>query len=224
MYEADSVAYAGDSDICSKTVLGGAAKRTFDIIFSLAALISVFPLFLIIMIMIRLNSKGGIFYAHNRIGLKGQSFPCLKFRTMVVDADAQLKRLLETSLDARQEFALYQKLKQDPRVIPGIGAFLRQTSLDELPQLFNVLFGQMSIVGPRPVTQAELPKYGKAKDDYLGTRPGITGLWQVSGRNDLSFERRVEIDQMYIHEWSFFSDLLIIVRTINVIVLRNGAY
>ena len=224
MYDVNSVAYADVSDACSKTVLGGAAKRTFDIIFSLASLASIFPLFLLIMIMIRLNSKGDIFYVHNRIGVKGQSFPCLKFRTMVVDADEQLRRLLEADPDARQEFALYQKLKRDPRVIPGIGAFLRTTSLDELPQLLNVLLGQMSIVGPRPVTRDELPKYGKAMDDYLRARPGITGLWQVSGRNDLSFERRVEIDEAYIHEWSFFKDIHIIMRTVYVMALRHGAY
>ena len=224
MYDVNSVAYADAPDACSKTVLGGAAKRSFDIIFSLGSLASIFPLFLLIMIMIRLNSKGDIFYVHNRIGVKGQSFPCLKFRTMAVDSDEQLRRLLDADPDARQEFTLYQKLKRDPRVIPGIGAFLRTTSLDELPQLLNVLLGQMSIVGPRPVTREELPKYGKAIDDYLSARPGITGLWQVSGRNDLSFERRVEIDQTYIHEWSFFSDLRIIMRTVNVMVLRNGAY
>jgi lipopolysaccharide/colanic/teichoic acid biosynthesis glycosyltransferase len=224
MYNLNGVAYADASSINSKTVLGGATKRTFDIIFSIASLISIFPLFLLIMIMIRLNSKGDIFYVHNRIGLKGQSFPCLKFRTMVVDADEQLRRLLKANQDARQEFALYQKLKEDPRVIPGIGAFLRTTSLDELPQLLNVLCGQMSIVGPRPVTREELAKYGTAIDDYLCARPGITGLWQVSGRNHLSFERRVEIDEAYIHEWSFFKDIRIILKTVYVMALRHGAY
>ena len=224
MTDLNGVAYADVSKVSYETVLGGVMKRAFDIGFSLLALFGIFPIFFLIMLMIRLSSKGDIFYIHNRIGLKGQVFPCLKFRTMVIDADEQLKRLLETDPDARQEFALYQKLKRDPRIIPGIGAFLRTTSLDELPQLLNVLFGQMSIVGPRPVTHEELPKYGKAVDDYLRARPGITGLWQISGRNDLSFERRVEIDQTYIRGWSFFRDLHIILRTINVMVLRQGAY
>ena len=224
MPDVNGMAYADATEVYSETVLGGVAKRTFDIGFSLAALVSIFPLFLLIMIMIRLNSTGNVFYVHNRIGLRGQTFPCLKFRTMVIDADEELRRLLEANPDARQEFALYQKLKRDPRVIPGIGAFLRTTSLDELPQLLNVLLGQMSIVGPRPVTHEELPKYGKAMDDYLSTRPGITGLWQVSGRNDLSFERRVEIDQTYVYEWSFLRDLRIIMRTVNVMLFRRGAY
>lgn len=204
--------------------VGGGLKRCFDIVFALLALAGASIIFAAIMIAIRLSSKGPVFYAHKRIGYRGQQFPCLKFRTMVADADERLNTLLETDADARQEFEQFQKLRRDPRIIPGIGPFLRTTSLDELPQLVNVLLGQMSIVGPRPVTEEELWKYQDASKDYLSSRPGITGLWQVSGRNNLSFDDRVAIDKSYVRGWSFWQDLRIIFRTFGVVVLGHGAY
>lgn len=228
MYDVGGIAYVEGSDVHSKgvrpDVVGGKTKRIFDVAFALMALLSVLPLFLAIMVMIRLSSKGNAFFIHHRVGFNGQIFPCLKFRTMVTDADEQLKKVLETDPIAQQEFMLYQKLRHDPRIIPGIGNFLRITSLDELPQFINVLRGHMSIVGPRPVTREELPKYGSATNDYLRTRPGITGLWQVSGRNTLSFDERVEIDQIYTQKWSFVKDLEIILSTVKVVILRHGAY
>ena len=224
----DGITVAGGSGVYSERVrldaVGGLVKRIFDAAFSLIALISLLPLFIAIIVVIRLSSKGRAFFVHPRIGLNGQMFPCLKFRTMVIDADDQLSRILETDPDAQVEFELYQKLKGDPRIVPGIGTFLRTTSLDELPQLINVLLGQMSIVGPRPVTKEELPKYGKAVGEYLRVRPGITGLWQVSGRNNLSFDERVMIDQTYIRGWSLAKDLGIILRTVDVMFMRRGAY
>lgn len=204
--------------------VGGKAKRIFDIVVAVTSLFSLSLLFLTIMAMIRLRSNGPIFYAHQRVGYGGQMFPCLKFRTMVVDADERLCKLLERDPEARQEFELYQKLKDDPRIISGIGSFLRKTSLDELPQLINVLLGQMSIVGPRPVTEGELDKYKDAVDDYFKSRPGITGLWQISGRSNLSFDDRVQIDRTYIYGWSFLQDLRIILSTFRVVLLRHGAY
>jgi len=204
--------------------VGGVSKRVFDIAFALVALIGISVIFLAIMLAIRLSSRGPVFYAHQRIGYRGQKFPCLKFRTMVVDADQRLKEMLENDADARKEFEQFQKLRRDPRIIPGIGSFLRMTSLDELPQLINVLRGQMSIVGPRPITKEELWKYESAAIDYLSTRPGITGLWQVSGRNNLSFQDRVAIDKSYVRTWSFGMDLRIIFRTFGVVVLGHGAY
>ena len=206
------------------SIVGGRAKRTFDVVFSLISLGTFFPLFIMIIVAIRLSSKGDAFFFHDRMGLNGRVFPCLKFRTMVVDADERLKTLIETDPDAREEFTLYRKLKRDPRIVPVIGSFLRRSSLDELPQLVNVLLGHMSIVGPRPVTAEELRRYGTAMEDYWRARPGITGLWQVSGRNEISFSERVKIDQSYIHQWSFAKDFHIILRTVGVILLRRGAY
>lgn len=228
MFEVDSLSFAGSSDVYLEgerhRPVGGKTKRAFDVGFSLIALLSVSLLFVVVMAMIRLSSKGPIFYAHQRVGYGGRPFPCLKFRTMVIDADERLRRLLEADPVASREFELFQKLKGDPRIVPGIGSFLRTTSLDELPQLINVLLGQMSVVGPRPVTKDELGKYKEAVGDYLRSRPGITGLWQVSGRNDLSFEDRVKIDQFYVYRWSFLQDLRILLRTFEVVVLRRGAY
>lgn len=228
MFDVDSLPFVGSSDVYNDgerlRPVGGKVKRAFDVGFSLIALLSVALLFVAIMVMIRLSSRGSVFYVHHRVGYGGRLFPCLKFRTMVIDADDRLRRLLESDPVAYQEFELFQKLKRDPRIIPGIGSFLRTTSLDELPQLINVLLGQMSIVGPRPVTKDELGKYSEAVGDYLRSRPGITGLWQVSGRNDLSFEDRVKIDQSYVYRWSFLQDLRIILRTFHVVVLRRGAY
>lgn len=199
-------------------------KRVFDVGFAAAALLSVSLLFIAIIVMIRLTSKGPAIYMHRRVGFGGRTFPCLKFRTMVTDADERLKKLLETNAEARREFELHRKLRHDPRIIPGIGTFLRTTSLDELPQLINVLLGHMSIVGPRPVTEEEINKYKDAAEDYYRSRPGMTGLWQVSGRNNLSFDERVRIDQSYIRKWSFFQDIRIILRTSEVVFLRRGAY
>lgn len=203
--------------------LGGWKKRAFDIAFSLAFLIMASPLLLLIALAVKLFGKGPILYRHERIGFAGEPFSCLKFRTMRCNGDLILADHLRTNAQARDEFARTHKLKEDPRIIRGIGKLLRQSSLDELPQFINVLRGDMSVVGPRPITLEELPAYGTTQKAYLSTRPGITGLWQVSGRNRLTFQERVAIDARYIRSWGFSSDLIIVLRTVPVVLSRDGA-
>lgn len=162
-------------------------------------------------------------FSHERVGLGGTTFFCLKFRSMYEDSDTRLETLLAGDPSARQEWSEHYKLKEDPRITP-LGHFLRESSIDELPQLVNVLRGDMSLVGPRPVIVEELEKYGDAKEAYLSVRPGLTGLWQVSGRNDLDYETRVALDTKYVETWSFKADVIILLKTIRVVIERRGAY
>lgn len=198
-------------------------KRAFDVVCSSLLLALTSPLFLWVAIQVRLGGGGGVFFGHMRIGQNGVPFPCYKFRTMAVNADALLKDLLANDPAAREEWERDFKLKNDPRVTK-VGRFLRRTSLDELPQLWNVLKGQMSLVGPRPVIEAELERYGNQVGYYLEARPGITGLWQTSGRNDVSYETRVNLDAWYVKNWSLFTDLVILIRTFKVLLIKDGAY
>jgi exopolysaccharide production protein ExoY len=154
-----------------------------------------------------------IFYAQRRVGFGGRSFPCFKFRTMVHDAEAVLLVHLKQNSQAATEWGQRQKLTYDPRVT-GLGRILRRSSIDELPQLFGVLQGHMSCVGPRPVLEQESKRYGSYWNDYVRARPGLTGVWQVSGRNRLTYERRVSLDRWYVRKWSIWTDLAILVRTI----------
>ncbi|TAF09248.1 MAG: sugar transferase [Nostocales cyanobacterium] len=204
---------------------GEFAKRLFDIAFSLSVLILFFPIYIILASLIAVSSQGPIFYVQERVGKNYRRFKCIKFRTMVTNADEILAQMMATSPELRQEFASTFKLKQDPR-ITKIGHFLRITSLDEFPQFWNVLTGDMSVVGPRPLVAEELPKYGFHIDEILTIRPGITGLWQVSGRNDIPYPRRVQIDLHYVKFRNFWLDLWIILKTINVVIMpkNNGAY
>jgi Undecaprenyl-phosphate galactose phosphotransferase WbaP len=204
---------------------GEFAKRLFDILFSLSVLILFFPVYLILALLIALSSEGPIFYVQERVGKNYKRFNCIKFRTMVSNADEILVQMMETSPQLRQEFETSFKLKQDPR-ITKIGQFLRITSLDEFPQFWNVLKGDMSVVGPRPLVAEELPKYGNHINQVLTIRPGITGLWQVSGRNDIPYPQRVQIDLHYVKFRNFWLDLWIILKTIDVVILpkNNGAY
>jgi len=204
---------------------GEKAKRLFDIIFSLLVLILFSPVYLILALLIALSSHGPIFYIQERVGKNYQRFNCIKFRTMVSNADEILIQMMETSPQFKQEFQNSFKLKKDPR-ITTIGKFLRITSLDEFPQFWNVLKGDMSVVGPRPLVAEELPKYGCHINQILTIRPGITGLWQVSGRNDIPYPRRVQIDLYYVKFKSFWLDLWIILKTVAVVVIPkdNGAY
>lgn len=204
--------------------IGGSLKRCFDFIFAATALLALLPLLLIISVLLRCFDKGPVFFVHQRIGFGGKPFGCFKFRTMVVDAEIKLSELLAADPAAREEFERNQKLKHDPRVVPVIGPFLRSSSLDELPQFVNVLLGHMSVVGPRPVTGSEFKKYGSMRTSYMSVRPGITGLWQVSGRNGTTFEERVAIDKRYIQQWSMNLDLKIIWKTFEVVSRREGAY
>jgi lipopolysaccharide/colanic/teichoic acid biosynthesis glycosyltransferase len=201
------------------------AKRLFDVIFSLSVLILFLPIYLILALLIALSSPGPIFYVQERVGKDYQAFGCIKFRTMVQNADEILDDIMATSPQLRNEFEDNFKLKQDPR-ITAIGKFLRLSSLDEFPQFWNVLKGDMSVVGPRPLVPEELPKYGRYMDKVLTIRPGLTGLWQVSGRNDIPYERRVQIDVYYVNCRSFWLDLWVIVKTLGVIIApkNNGAY
>lgn len=201
------------------------AKRLFDIVFSLSVLIIFSPVYLILAIAIGVSSPGSIFYVQERVGKNYRRFNCLKFRTMVSNADQVLQEIMAKSPELRQEFESNFKLKRDPR-ITCIGRFLRVTSLDEFPQFWNVLIGDMSVVGPRPLIEEELPRYGRHMDKILTVRPGITGLWQVSGRNDIPYARRVQIDLYYANFRNFWIDLWIVLKTIGVMVFpkNNGAY
>lgn len=202
---------------------GGIPKRAFDIGFALLALLSLLVPMLVIALLIRFGSNGPVFFAHQRVGLDGTLFPCLKFRTMVVDADVRLTELLKQDSRAAAEFAETRKLRKDPRIIPLIGAPLRKLSLDELPQFFNVLVGHMSVVGPRPVTPDEISEHYGWSHPYTQARPGITGLWQISGRNDLGYDERMDLDARYVRTRSLGMDLAIILRTAAVVCLqRNG--
>lgn len=204
---------------------GEMLKRGFDVVFSLIVLILFSPIYLLVILLIATSTSGPVFYVQERVGKNFKRFGCIKFRTMVRNADEMLLELMETSPRLRREFQHNFKLKRDPR-ITWIGRFLRLTSLDEFPQFLNVLKGDMSVVGPRPVVVEELKQYGKYADRVFSIRPGITGLWQVSGRNDIPYPRRVQIDLHYLKHRNFWMDLRIIVRTIGVIVFpkNNGAY
>ena len=203
--------------------IGGVWKRGFDISGALAALIILSPLFLMLAAMIKFSDGGSIFYRHARIGRNGQGFDCLKFRTMVDNGDEVLAAHFARYPAAREEWLATRKLKDDPRVT-RLGIVLRRLSLDELPQIFNILTGDMSIVGPRPVVKKELELYGKAASYYLKSRPGLTGLWQISGRNDVSYAQRVAYDMHYVENWSIVFDVKIILRTVPVVCAARGSY
>jgi exopolysaccharide production protein ExoY len=192
-----------------QAAVGGSRKRAFDLSAACIGLIVWLPILLLIALAIKVTDTGPIFYRHRRIGRNGRAFDCLKFRTMVTNADERLGRLLATNDKAAKEWQSYGRLKKDPRITP-IGALLRSTSLDELPQLFNILKGEMSFVGPRPVVAAEITKYGKAIKQYFRARPGMTGLWQISGRSADDYITRVALDSRYVKEWSFMRDLEIV--------------
>ena len=200
------------------------AKRFFDIVLSTLLLIALSPLFIIIAIVIKRTDPGSVTYSQKRIGRRGIPFRCFKFRTMVSDAEVHLLRWQEENPDLYEEYCRTFKLRDDPR-ITSIGRWLRRTSLDELPQLWNVLCGQMSLVGPRPVVAQELADhYGPAAQLYVRTRPGMTGLWQVSGRSDTSYERRVFLDEWYILNWSFWYDVVILIQTAWIVTTGKGAF
>ncbi len=198
-------------------------KRTFDIIATTLGLIVLSPFFLIVGLLIKFTSPGPVVFAHRRLGRHGKHFPCLKFRSMVQNSQEVLENYLASNPEARKEWDENFKLKDDPR-ITKIGAFLRKTSLDELPQLWNVLIGDMSLVGPRPIIDAEIEKYGIYIEDFYMVRPGITGLWQVSGRSDTTYDERVQMDSWYVRNWSVWLDLIYLLRTVSIVLLRKGAY
>ena len=205
--------------------LGRVIKRGGDILFSLLVLGLGAPVLLILALAVKTSSKGSVFYSQRRIGRGYRGFGCLKFRTMRKDADRVLAAILASDPELQAEFERDHKLRNDPRITP-LGKVLRRSSLDELPQFINVLRGQMSVVGPRPIVWEELPRYGAAMDEVLAVRPGLTGLWQVSGRNNLAYSQRVRLDLHYVRHRSVWLDLRIILRTIGVVLLPmdRGAY
>ncbi len=199
------------------------SKRAMDIVGALLGLILFSPFLLLIAALIKFSDGGRVFYGHKRVGRNGREFFCLKFRTMVQDGDKVLERHLAANPAAREEWLATRKLQDDPRVTV-VGAVLRKLSLDELPQLINILMGDMSIVGPRPVVHAELEYYGPSASVYLLSRPGLTGLWQVSGRNDVSYDARVAFDRQYVENWSLVTDLVIIAKTVPAVCMSRGSY
>lgn len=200
-----------------------ALKRAMDLILSVTGGIAILPFLALVALAIKLESRGPIFFKQNRIGRGGQPIHILKFRTMVRNAEEVLQTYLQENPELREEWKADQKLRNDPR-ITKVGAWLRKTSLDELPQLWNVMQGEMSLVGPRPIVDEEIVKYGSAFASYTRVRPGMTGLWQVSGRNDLSYKQRVHLDRFYICNWSTWLDILILAKTFPVVLGRKGAY
>ena len=198
-------------------------KRAIDVLVAMIVLVTGLPVMIVVALAVKLTSPGPIFYGHKRLGFGEKWFSAWKFRTMYWNADAILRDYLAAHPEARDEWERDQKLKDDPRVT-RIGRFLRRMSLDELPQVWNVLKGEMSLVGPRPIVAKEIDKYGNVFGTYSAVKPGITGMWQVSGRNDVTYEERVKLDQYYVANWSPWLDVFILAKTILVLIRRDGAY
>lgn len=210
------------ASISMPTGAAAIAKRILDVIGALVLGVVFAPLMVVIVF---LMCRGGesVIYRHRRVGRGGQIFFCLKFRTMIPNADHVLRDMLESNPELQAEWMRDHKLRDDPRVTP-VGRFLRRTSLDELPQLLNVLRGEMSLVGPRPVVREELLRYGRNVATYLAAKPGITGLWQVTGRNNTDYRRRVVLDAYYVRNQSLMLDLFILLKTTGVVLGGKGAY
>lgn len=197
--------------------------RILDLTLIVFAAPYVLLVFIIIALLIKWDSPGPVFYYQTRIGRFGRKFRICKFRTMVQNADEVLQNYLEKSPELKIEWLANHKLRRDPRVT-RVGSVLRKLSLDELPQVWNIVIGDMGLVGPRPIVDAEIEKYGKCFELYIKVRPGLTGLWQVSGRNDTTYKRRVELDEYYICNRSLMLDLQILWRTVFVVLKKDGAY
>lgn len=199
------------------------ATRALDIVVALLSILFLLPLLILVSIAVFVSDPGPVLFKQSRLGHRGRYFPCYKFRTMVRDADARLTELLLTDPEARAQWDRDHKLKDDPRII-GIGRFLRKSSIDELPQFFNVLKGEMSLVGPRPIVEKEKARYGRYITHYCSVKPGITGLWQISGRNDTTYRRRVALDVAYSRSKSLKLDIRILLNTIPSVLLAKGSY
>ncbi len=199
-----------------------ALKRSLDLIVASAAALVAAPVFGLLYLLVKLSSPGPVFYGQHRIGRNGEYFKAWKFRSMVTNADVVLEQHLERNPELRTEWELTHKLANDPRVLP-VGNLLRKTSLDELPQLWNVIRGDMSLVGPRPIVDAEVPRYGNIFAYYKMVRPGVTGMWQISGRSNTTYAERVRYDEYFVRNWSIWLDLYILFRTVKTVLLREGA-
>lgn len=197
-------------------------KRATDIIFGLTCIVMLLPVFLVISFLIK-RDGGPVLYKHRRVGVDGKEFDCLKFRSMLVSGNGVLEKFLDDNPSAQNEWKSTRKLKNDPRVTP-VGRYLRKTSLDELPQLWNVMRGEMSLVGPRPIVSEEVGLYREYLPYYLTMTPGMTGLWQVSGRSGTSYNERIRLDVWYSRNWSLWHDLVILVKTVQTLLRRHGAY
>lgn len=215
------IGFASTHNLTFKTNL--LIKRLIDIFLILLFSPILIPVFIILMFLTKVTSRGPIFYGHKRVGKNGKEFKCWKFRSMCIDADKKLAEILANNPQMRAEWEKDRKFTNDPRVTK-FGKFLRKTSLDELPQLINILVGQMSFVGPRPVTEPELVKYGEYRDFVLSVTPGLSGMWQTSGRSDTEYEERIALDLYYIQNWSIWLDIWILIKTVYVVLKGRGAY
>ena len=198
-------------------------KRIFDLTVVVVIIILISPIMLIIALTIKVTTRSKVFYSHKRVGINASYFGCLKFQTMYPNSKELLDNILNSDASRKKEWEETFKLKDDPRVTP-VGKFLRETSLDELPQLFNVLAGQMSLVGPRPIVEAEIERYNDSFFYYQLVLPGITGLWQISGRSDVGYAKRVALDECYVRNWSLWYDIVILIKTVSVVIKKTGAY
>lgn len=212
-----------DANTSESAVVGGYVKRIFDVVAAVVGLLLLAPLFVMMALLVKSSDGGPIFYGHTRVGRGGKIFKCLKFRTMRTDAQTVLESYLIDNPAASTEWNATRKLQCDPR-ITNVGLVMRKLSLDELPQLINIIFGEMSIVGPRPIVFEELEYYGTSAAFYLRSRPGLTGVWQISGRSDISYDKRVAFDKGYVENWSFIGDVAIILKTIPAVYAGKGAY
>ena len=199
------------------------AKRLFDLVATISGGLLISPILLLLAVIVGIDNKGRIIFAHRRVGKGGKLFPCYKFQSMVPDAQKRLEEYLAENPEARKEWEESFKLTNDPRVTK-LGAFLRKTSLDELPQLWNVLMGDMSLVGPRPIVTKEIERYGDYIREYYMVPPGITGMWQVNGRSDTTYEERVAMDTWYVRNWSVWIDLVYLFKTVKTVFTGKGAY
>jgi exopolysaccharide production protein ExoY len=204
-------------------VQNSALKRVLDLVFTLLAVVVLSPLLILIYALLKMLDPGPALFTQLRVGKDGKTFTVYKFRTMRVDAQARLDHLLASDPRAAAEWAKYQKFKNDPRVTV-LGRILRRSSLDELPQLLNIVRGEMSVIGPRPVTSAEVHRYGVDYPYYVAVRPGVLGLWQVSGRNRLTYPERIALDVRYVRTWTIWTDVVILIRAVPVVLFGKGAY
>ncbi len=202
--------------------VGGSLKRAVDIVLTLGILLILSPLMLVIIAAMKISDPGPVFFGHKRVGFDGRHFRCYKFRSMATNSAELLQRLLQSDPAARAEWEATQKLRNDPRVT-RLGRILRETSLDELPQLFNVLRGEMSLIGPRPIVDEEVHRYTHRFEAYKRTRPGVTGMWQVNGRSNTSYASRVKFDTYYVRHWSLWLDIQILFKTVKVVMNREGS-
>jgi hypothetical protein len=215
------VGFASTHNLTKKTNLF--AKRLIDLLLIVLSFPIVLPVCAVVSLIIKLTSPGPVFYGHLRVGKNGKSIKCWKFRSMCQDADKKLDEILAHNPEMQKQWERDRKLVDDPRVT-AVGKFIRKTSIDELPQFLNILTGEMSFIGPRPVTQGELVKYGEQADYILSVTPGLSGMWQTSGRSDTEYEERITLDTYYIQNWSIWLDIWLIIKTVWVVFKRKGAY